>query len=191
MHSTEMFDDTIVTSYYSVNDSGDFVTRIRVIDIANDMNVNSQEFTIVDKSEPDDIVHMPVDGSLVLMQSFKTPFGFHNSNFVFIDPYAKSAYTAKIEYKKNEYFQSLTRHERRYYLAGAGATWFLRHKPQPPTGYPDDNCPSTETYRIAVIENLHHNRIISETGPINFRRNTVNLDSVIHQSVVRTYCINQ
>ena len=191
LHSTEMFDDTVATSYYSVNGSGFFVTRIRVIDILNDMNTNSQEFPLADKTEPDDITHMPVDGSLVLMEKFTTQNGSHNSNFVFIDPYAQSIYNTTIEYKKNEYFQSLTTHDGQYYLAGAGATWFLRDKTQTPTGIPDEGCPSVEAYKIAVINNLQPYHVSSpmEFSPYGYHFGYGFPDT--YQSALSIYCTNQ
>ena len=153
-HSTTMFEDTIATTYYSTNGNGNYVTRIRVLDIFNDINTLAEEFILDDKSEPDDIIHIPADNSLVLMQKFYTSNGSHNSNFVFIDQYATPPYLAIIEYLKREYFESLTMHNSNYYLAGTGATWFLKDKTQSPTNIPSENCPDVDKITVKDIDIL-------------------------------------
>ena len=149
-HSTTMFEDTIATTYYSTNGNGNYVTRIRVLDIFNDINTLAEEFILDDKSEPDDIIHIPADNSLVLMQKFYTSNGSHNSNFLFIDQYATPPYLATIEYLKREYFESLTTHTSNYYLAGAGATWFLKDK----THSSPNRCPNIDKITVKDIDLL-------------------------------------
>lgn len=191
-HSTVMFDDEIATSYFAVNSNDDFVTRVRMIDINLDLNINSQEFLIGTKSEPIDIIHIPADNSLVIMQDFDAPSGSNNSNFVYIDPRETNAYITPIEYRQSEYFLSMTMHEWSYYLAaGAGAVWFLKDKTIAPTDSPDTDCPIYEDFKVGPINNLDHNSLYDSfvSSPYSFTFN--NITCTVNLSSVTTDCLNQ
>ena len=190
LHSTAMIGDEFAASYLSINASGDFVTRTRVIDVANDINVNSQEFVLTDKTEPDDLVHIPADNSLVLMQVFYAPSGSHNSNFVFLDPYANAPYITNIEYKKDEYFQSLTMHDGFYYLAGDGASWFLRDKKMSPTGYPHGDCPIVEDLQLDIIDCLDAYLYGYPIGTPPNNEYTNPSQPMVNISIVNINCLN-
>ena len=173
-HSTAMFDDEIATSYFAVNSNDDFVTRVRMIDIKLDLNTNSQEFLIGTKSEPIDIIHIPADNSLVIMQDFDAPGGSNNSNFVYIDPHETNVYNTPIEYRYNDYYQSMTMHDRSYYLAaGGGAIWFLKDKTIAPTGFPSPDCPVSEDFKVEPVDNIDHSFISYPFGipPYSFTFN--------------------
>ncbi len=190
-HSTSMFDDEIATSYLALNKNGDFVTRVRVIDVNLDLNINSQDFLLDTKSEPIDIIHIPADNSLVIMQDFYTPIGSLNSNFVFIDPYANIPYATSLEYRPNEFFQSMTMHDLSYYLAAEdGATWFLKNKTLTPTDFPDQRCPKVEEFKIEPIDNLESHSIFYQftTPPCRFTFNF--LYNQVNPSYIDPDCLN-
>ena len=151
--STAMIQDKIALSYLSKNKSGNFVTRIRTIDLSSDMNTHSQEFTISTKIEPDDIIYMPDDTSLVLMQRFEIGSEY-STKFVHIIPYPTISYNTMMEFKENEFFQSLTPYNTLYYLAAKGASWFMKYKTIPPTNYPDIDCPIVKPIRIDMCDEL-------------------------------------
>lgn len=160
-HSTAMLkrDNEIATTYFSINSNGDFVTRIRVIDVANDANIYSQEYIIADKGEPNDIVYIQKDSSLVLMQDFYTnSTSSYNTNFVFIEPYATSSYNTVVEFRQGVFFGDLSARRSDQYLAGAGASWFFKSKPVPAWTFTPTVCPSYERMRIKVIDNLDEYR---------------------------------
>ena len=186
-HSTTMFEDTIATTYYSTNGNGNYVTRIRVLDIFNDINTLAEEFILDDKSEPDGIIHIPADNSLVLMQKFYTSNGSHNTNFVFIDQYATPPYLAIIEYLKREYFESLTMHNSNYYLAGTGATWFMKDKTQSSP----NRCPDVGKITVKDIDLLLPYAIFNLL-PITGRQYTlVNDTSIVNTSNAQINCSYQ
>lgn len=156
-HSTAMLkrDNEIATTYFSINSNGDFVTRIRVIDVANDANIYSQEYIIADKGEPNDIVYIQKDSSLVLMQDFYTnSTSCYNTNFVFIEPYATSSYNTVFEFRQGVFFGDLSARGSDQYLAGAGASWFFKSKPVPVPILSDPTCPSYDKMYINVINNI-------------------------------------
>lgn len=190
-HSTSMMDDTIATSYLSTTSSGDFATHIRILDLNHDINTYSQEFYLNDKTEPEGITFMPIDCSLVLMQRFYTMSGNHNSNFVYINHLALSGYNANMEFKKDEYFESLTTYIKAYYLAGIGSTWFLKSKVQPPTNNPDFNCPSVEELAIKIINELTSYTMYYPIGNTLFTYPFTNIDRRVYASVERVICFNQ
>ena len=154
-HSTAMQKDEIATAYFSINGNGDFVTRLRVIDVANDVNTNSQEFIIAEKGEPDDIVYIPKDKSLVLKQYFYTnSTNSYNSNFVFIEPYATSSYNTEVEFRQGALFDDLSVRGNYQYLAGAGASWFFKDKTVPASSLSDPTCPFYEKMDISITNKL-------------------------------------
>lgn len=189
-HSTAMFGDEMATSYLALNGGGDFVTRIRVMDIGSDVNTYSQDFLLSDKSEPDGIVHIPADNSLVVMQRFDTFNGMHNSNFVYIDPYAVMPYTTVLEYRPGEYFESLTQHEFVYYLAGAGASWFFKDKTQPPTGWPNQSCPEVEDFKAEPTDNIDPYTLNYSITPSPYYPTQVNSYQPVLSSLVNIDCSN-
>lgn len=167
-HSTAMLksDNEIATTYFSINSNGDFVTRVRVLDVAHDANTYSQEFILADKGEPEDIVYIPKDKSLVLMQDFYTnSTSSYNSNFVFIEPYATSSYGTEAEFIQGVLFGDMTVRRSDQYLAGVGAAWFFKSKPVPAWTLTNPDCPSYERMRIKVIDNLDEYRYQNYIAP--------------------------
>lgn len=154
--STYVYKGFIATSYLAMSNS-DVMTRVRLIDVDSDNNTNSQEYIVQHGYPPEGLVYIPYDYSLVLMQKFETPIsGYFNTNFVFLDLFPHSSYITDMEYKYEVFFQSLTMHKYKCYLAGDGATWFLRNKTLPPTNYPDSKCPITDYIPVKLINNLIH-----------------------------------
>lgn len=190
-HSTSMFDNEIATSYFAVNSNDDFVTRVRMIDINLDLNTNSQEFLIGTKSEPIDIIHIPADNSLVIMQDFDAPSGSNNSNFVFIDPRETNPYITPIEYRPNDYYQSMTMHDRSYYLAsGAGAVWFIKDKTIAPTDFPIPVCPMSEDFKVVPIDNLDPNSLNYPFGTSPYSFTIYNQSRPVNLSNIDPDCFN-
>ena len=146
-------EDTIATAYmHTYVGTGVVTSIVRVFDIDNMVMVNSQEYTVPEKSEVANIVYIPEDKSLVCMHDFKTPLGAFNTNFVYLDPYATNTYNTDIEYRKAEFFGSLTRKGNKHYLASMGPKWFLKDKMMLGS-YPNPTCPSTEAIKANILEN--------------------------------------
>ena len=190
-HSTAMQKDDIATAYFSINGNGDFVTRLRVIDVANDVNTNAQEFIIAEKGEPDDIVYISKDSSLVLKQYFYTnSSSSYNSNFVLIEPYTFVSYTTDVEFIIGESFDDLSLRGSNQYLAGAGASWFFKDKTVPASMLNNPRCPSYEKMYIKYID-----RLVEYSYPLQITPN-INLETSIqyrrriNSNAWRPYCFN-
>lgn len=191
-HSTVMPEDKIATSYWSVNSNNDFVTRIRMIDIQIDANYNTQEYVIPSKIEPIDMVYIPYDNSLVLMEDFNLQYPYtQNTSFVFLDPSLYSTYNTGLEYKKDEYFQSMTTLDNIYYLAGAGASWFLRYKILSPTNTPDDDCPIVKKIDVEIGDNLDMAKIYRYCIDYPRPSNDLSVNRTVATSQVTIICNNQ
>lgn len=151
LHSTAMTEDEIATAYMHIDPVTKNVSnRVRIIETAQMLSINSQEYLVPDKSEVRDIVFFMHDNSLVCMQDFNTPLNNYNTNFVSLDPYAYNNYTVLIEYLKGVFFKSMTTKGHNY-LASHGQTWFLKDKLILPP-YPNDDCPKTEKIDCDIIE---------------------------------------
>lgn len=189
--STTVYKDFITTSYLSLNGNNDMVTRIRTFDIHADANVNSQEYILAENEHPEGFVYIPADYSLVLMQNFYVPGGSYNTNFVFMDPFPFFSYNTVIEYKKEEFFHSLTMHDNAYYLAGDGASWFLRDKQQAPNNIPYEGCPDVDYMAVDLIGNLASYHNVCYLWNINeFAYQTIPSPPVVN-SGVNVKCYNQ
>lgn len=189
-HSTVMIQDNIASSYLSTNSTGNFVTRIRTINLSSDMNTHSQEFTFSTKSEPDDIIHMPGDSSLVLMQRFEIGTEY-STRFVHISPYPTSSYSSIMEFKEFEFFQSLTPYNTQYYLAALGASWFMKYKTLPPTDYPNTECPIAKPLRIDMCDKLIPYSLYSPIVFTPYPYSPLFETRLVNQSGVIINCSNQ
>ena len=101
-----------------------------------------------------------------MQQFFANSTGSHNSNFVFIDPFANAPYGSSMDFKVNKYFQSRTLHDANYYLSGAGSVWFLRDKTQMLTHSCDPDCPLEEEMKIEIIDNIDVREINYPIGDV-------------------------
>lgn len=168
-HSTAMDMDNIATSYLAFNQSGNPVTRIRMINAAAETNTNSQELLLPEKEEPIHLVYIPFTGAIVLMENFDVASDYH-SNFVYIDPMSQSSYVSSVEYKISDFFQFLTLHRSTYFLAAAGASWYFRDITVSPVGFIQPDCPSYQPFKINIINNLVSNILYK---PINMLTNNI------------------
>ena len=156
-HTTSLNDDNILTSYLYIDNNNYYYTNLRTIDIASDLMTFSQTYFQDEKNDLTDIVYIPNDVSVVAMHDF-TFSGTVNSNFIFIDPYPVISYTTDLEFKPGESFLSMTMHDTKYYLAGKGASWFLKEKIPAPTNTPVPfvDCPKRNKINITLRKNLDY-----------------------------------
>ncbi|MCR5588281.1 MAG: hypothetical protein K6F72_01565 [Bacteroidales bacterium] len=190
-HSTAMIQDKVATSYLSINSVGKFVTRIRTIDMSMDQNTHSQDYVIYPyKIEPDGIIYMPEDSSLVLMQRLETERE-HRTIFLHLLPYPQSPYNSIMEFKDHEFFESLTPYNTHYYMAAIGGSWFMKNITMHPNNYPDIKCPTEKSIGIERCDNLLPYSFFSPIGftyyPYSLRFGTC----AVNQSGVNVNCSNQ
>lgn len=193
VHSTMMIPEKIATSYLSINSVGKFVTRIRTIDMSMDQNTHSQDFVIYPyKTEPDGIIYMSDDSSLVLMQRLETEWD-HRTIFLHLLPYPQSPYNSIMEFKfkGHEFFESLTPYKTHYYMAAIGGSWFMKNITMHPNNYPNTGCTIEESIGIELCDNLKPYSLVSPIGfsfyPYSLRFETC----AVNQSGVKINCSNQ
>lgn len=88
-YSTLIEDNIIATAYVHADNSTSFLTRLRMINTSTMDMINSQEFMIDDKWEPEEIIYLNAPKKIVLLQEF-----YDNWNFVVLDPFYNSDYLA-------------------------------------------------------------------------------------------------
>ena len=191
LHSTAMIQDKVATSYLSINSAGKYVTRIRTIDMSIDKNTHSQDFIIHPyKIEPDGIIYMSEDSSLVLMQRHDTEWD-HRTQFLHLLPYPKPPYNSIMEFKDYEFFESLTPYNTHYYMAAMGGSWFMKYKTMHPNNNPDAECPTEKSIGIERCDNLLPYSLVAPIGfsyyPYSPRFETC----AVNQSGVNINCSNQ
>ncbi len=190
-HSTAMIKEKIATSYLSINSAGKFVTRIRTIDMSIDQNTHSQDFIIHPyKSEPDGIIYMSEDSSLVLMQRHDTEWE-HRTQFLHLHPYPKSHYNSIMEFKDYEFFESLTPYKTHYYMAAIGGSWFMKYKTMHPNNNPDTECPIEKSIRLELCDNLLPYSLVSPFGSTLYPSSLRFETCAVNQSGVNVNCSNQ
>ena len=150
LHSTTMNNNIIATTYLHIKNTRAY-TRIRPFNISTMVNTRSQQFSLDDRHEPQDITYIPRDMSLVVLTDFTNLLGY-NFNFVHLIPSATTNYTTQFEYIPGYAFESLTTMGIGFYLAGKGPLWYIRNKTAtlPTTGA----CANSENIDIQVIDNI-------------------------------------
>ena len=111
-------------------------TRLRTFDVSTMSNTVSQLLPMLDKTEPDDMLFMEEDQSLLLLQqSFYPTINDFQYVIYYLDPYNNS-YTTDAYYNFNSSYYSLDRFNDPIYIA-AGLTpnynhgYLMRFKPSP------------------------------------------------------------
>lgn len=153
MHSTAMDRDNVATSYFYMNGAFSY-TRIRTIDVAQDVMTGSWCYTLSDKGEPTAMTFLHASKNLVVMQDFSYG-GTYNSNFIQFCPFGIGL-SPIIDYRPGELFQHITEHDSKYYLASGGSRWFWKDGPVVPTGFLWPSCPEESSFYVPDIRPLSH-----------------------------------
>ncbi len=126
--------DTIAVSslstYNDVSGAQQFSTNIRVFDMANMDNTHALRVPLNTKTEPYDLMYMPKDRQLVLLQNINLPSMSNDKNtFLHIDPYATVPYNAKCWYEAywDKPFNCLSRLNDTTYVASGGEYWCMKN----------------------------------------------------------------
>ena len=176
----------IAVSYVNVNNNTDeFYTRLRVIEIPSMKMFSSQQFKTYSKDEPIEMAYDPENDILTLLHPmpFQTPFSYNYSYFVQIKPYSIDPYPAPVLYPQNGLYTSLDMFNDQFYVATGQNWWYYQHTTAPQPNV--NRCPQTKEINIEPIPNLDafsfsgHNTISTtyhETG----RSTVIKSTKIIH-----------
>ena len=137
-------------------------TRFRVFDMATMNMLVDQEFEHGIKVKPDEMVYVPVDKTVVLLQEMPIPsLTNNNSVFVQLHPYQATPYVAQGWYTTSGLrYGSLDVRDDENYIATGGNYWITKHLP---------NCvSSTGCYTPCLIR-------ISGREPVTYTADTFSI----------------
>ena len=137
-------------------------TRFRVFDMATMSMLVDQEFEHGIKVKPDEMVYVPVDKTVVLLQEMPIPsLTNNNSVFVQLHPYQATPYVAQGWYTTSGLrYGSLDVRDDENYIATGGNYWITKHLP---------NCvSSTGCYTPCLIR-------ISGREPVTYTADTFSI----------------
>ena len=160
IRATFLFGQNIAVVYRGadVPDVTDY-SHFRVFDVGTWSNICSQEMIVPYKSYIHEMIFIPADKSVVLLQDFPSSIG-SKSNFVYIDPFNSLNYTAYFVYYSDWVFHSVDRYDSSRYIGAGNGRWLLRDKtasfPAPSVLPPYQQCPSVGKIRITHIDNAPH-----------------------------------
>lgn len=164
LHSTALEGDKYAISYLNIDATP--VTRIRTFNAASNTLDASQQFYLLDKSEPKEMIYVPYISKIVLLQDFQYLSTTDSSNFVDIDPWPTGTYAAQLEYMPNARFNSLTTVDGHNFIAGIGTAWLMRDKFYTPTGVPDVDCPVKTEIRVDTVKTTKYYNVLSPIVPV-------------------------
>ena len=193
-HCCLMKGDTIAVSslstFYDAMGVQQFSTNIRVFDIAstNITNTHALRVPLNTKTEPLDLMYMPRDHRLVLLQDIYLPSLSSDQNtFVHIDPYAASVHNTKCWYESRwqKPFNCLSRLNDTVYLASGGEYWCMKDIDP----LVSDSCYKTDAIKITPI-----NIVKYAPEPDTYYQNNNLVDSLYSFSIPKNadmthYCI--
>lgn len=136
--------------------TGEFYTRVRVIDISTMDMISSQEFHTYSKDEPIAMAYDPNNNILTLMH--KMPFSYEASYnltyYVQINPYASSPYAATVLYPSKGLYHTIDMFDKEYYVSTTQNVWYYQHTAAP---QPNVNlCPESKEIEISIIPLLNN-----------------------------------
>ena len=147
-HSTLTEDNIIATSYVHAPTSTSFTTRLRLIDPTSMDMINSQEYLIDEKWEPEGIVYVDIPRKLVILQENADQWFFTE-----LDPFNNHQYMANIMYHQDQEFHSLdSDHKDMFVSAGIKHFLYFHNLFMPlPTS---TRCPENKDVMIDPIDNI-------------------------------------
>lgn len=165
-HGCQMNGDTIAVSSLSTytNEAGvtHFSTNIRTFDIASMTNTSSFKVLHGNKTEPLDLMYMPKDYRLVLLQEIPLPSAGTQFAFLHHNPYSPTSYAANCWYEANwrKPFNSISYLQGPFYVASGGNYWCMK-KLDP---FNPNNC---YKYGVMKVEKINESSYINPT--LNYR----------------------
>ena len=149
-HCCHMKGDTIAdATLYSSNGGAPYESHLRVFDLNTMRMTRAQQFGLLDKAEPLEVVYMPEYATLVSLQDMRYPSGAYHHTFVQWRPYDAIPYLAKLMYEQNfDTYYWLDKLTAKHIIAAGGEYWLMKD-----ISY---DAPTTTCYTMAnqVVEYL-------------------------------------
>ena len=189
-HSTAIYSNLIAVSYLAQDSLENNVTRIRIINTADNTNTKAFEYRVPAEIDYNDIVYVPKGDALIVMQDYVLNHG-RNTNFMYVYPSATSPYLSVVEYKLREYFKPLAVHDDIYYLAAAGAKWLYKDVTVLPSGYPNSGCPDYANkivYTISTLTHIKKHHALSLSSETTY---VLSMPTPVNNLTMTVECINQ
>lgn len=113
-------DDVAFSALFTDEANNKNYARLYTFNMANFTNLTIQDVELGEKSDPDNLLYLPDDESLLLtLTDYNCPsFGDVSGVIFYLDPYATSMYTADFLYDLNQRFYSFDRFTGSLFLAG-------------------------------------------------------------------------
>ena len=121
----QMKNDTIaLVTRYSTFSTSPYEARMRTVDLGTMMMTSSQNYLLLDKTDPLEIVYMPNYATIVMLLQQKFPSLVSHYAFVYWKPYIPSPYNADVIYDfYDNSFGSIDRLTSRHFVAAGGDYW--------------------------------------------------------------------
>ena len=143
-HCCHMKGDTIAdATLYSSPSVSHYESHLRVFDLNTMTMTRAQQFDLLEKAEPQEVVYLPDYATLVTLQYQMYPSNVLHHTFVSWKPYSTTPYFAKLTYEiiTNKKFESLDKLTQKHIVAAGGDYWLMKDIIN------DD--PSTTCYKLA------------------------------------------
>ena len=188
-HGCQMNGDTIAVSSLSTytNAAGvtQFSTNIRTFDLVNGNNTSSFKVLHDTKTEPLDLMYMPKDYRLVLLQEIPLPSAGTQFAFLHHNPYSPTSYAANCWYEANwrKPFNSISYLDGPFYVASGGNYWCMK-KLDP---FNTNNC---YKYDVMKVEKINVTGITNTSRPYPSYfcsvRNTAPTSVSVNESMIQS-----
>ena len=147
-YSTLIDEEFIATTYVHHTNPDGFSTRLRIINTQTLDMVNSQEWTIDSKWEPEEMVYENAPKKLVLLHAFGNDW-----NFLVLDPMNTVSYVADYLFHPNAEFYSLDSDQRDLFVSTGAKHWLYFQRlgmtlPSP------SGCPNNSKIEVNAIKNV-------------------------------------
>ena len=128
-HCCHMKGDTIAdATLYSSTTASHYESHLRVFDLNTMTMTCAQQFDLLEKAEPQEVVYLPEYATLVTLQYMRYPSGAIRHTFVSWKPYSATPYYAKLTYESsaNVTFQWLDKLTNKHIIAAGGDYWMMK-----------------------------------------------------------------
>ena len=143
-HCCHMKGDTIADATLNSSPSvSHYESHLRVFDLNTMTMTRAQQFDLLEKAEPEDVVYLPDYATLVTLQNQMYPSNVLHYTFVSWKPYSTTPYYAKLTYESwaNKRFESLDKLTPKHIVAAGGDYWLMKDI--------INDIPSTTCYKLA------------------------------------------
>ena len=141
-------DDKFAIAYVNDHGSGNYYTRLRVIDIPTMNNTYSQEFKKQEKEYPIEMIYLSGLKSIEILQRVTD-----SSNFIQMFPFVSVPYTTTMLTPNNHEFKSLNAIDGHRFISARNSTVYLEDRTAS-IPHSSPSCPTNNRLKVDTIANL-------------------------------------